>query len=244
MSCAGDWSRKDADRAPRVDHVVYLRVFRTDPAQVGPHPFSGCDQVQRLFDLVEYGQGEQVDLGKVGIRHGILVPVHDVAALHSAGTNGYQRRNGRVAQDHAPDVLTESLGRIHERRPKLDEVAPSRGRDFILKGRQRQHLFLEVDGIVGVKLLGKERKVFLGQSQGFPQILDDSFYRVGSDSTGKHSVFRPKVAVHPLQQRVPELSRKVQVYIRQHGHVRGNEALQGEIPLERVDVADADEVSN
>ena len=119
-----------------------------------------------------------------------------------------------------------------------------RGRDFILKGRQRQHLFLEIDGIVGVKLLGKERQVFLGQSQGFPQVLDDSFYRIGSDSAGQHGVLRPKVAVHPLQQRVPELARKVQVDVGQHGHVRGNEALQGEIPLERVHVADADEVSD
>ena len=63
------------------------------------------------------------------------------------------------------------------------------------------------------------------------------------DGAGEDGEVRPEVAMHPLDQRHSQATGEVEVDIRQAGHVVGEKALQGQIPPERVDVADADEVA-
>ena len=53
------------------DHFVHCRVFRVDAAQVGPAPLPLLHQVQGLLQLVQDRQGEQVDLGEVGVGHAV-----------------------------------------------------------------------------------------------------------------------------------------------------------------------------
>ena len=50
--------------------------------------------------------------------------------------------------------------------------------------------------------------------------------------------------VNALDQRIPDAPGEVQVYIGKRSDVLGNEALQTEVPHNRVDVADADEVAH
>ena len=54
----------------------------------------------------------------------------------------------------------------------------------------------------------------------------------------------PEMTMHPLDKLVPEPPGKVQVDIREHGHVVGYEALESEVPRKGVDVADTDKVSD
>ena len=54
----------------------------------------------------------------------------------------------------------------------------------------------------------------------------------------------PEMAVHPLDQHLAQTAGEIEVDVRQAGHVLGDEALQRQVPLERVDVADADQVAD
>ncbi len=97
---------------------------------------------------------------------------------------------------------------------------------------------------MGVEVLGEEPQVLLGQSQGLAQVLDDALGRVGGDGPGEDGVVLPEVAMHPLDEFVPERPGEVQVDVGELGRVLRDEPLQGEVPTERVHVADADEVAH
>ena len=58
-----------------------LGVFGVELAQVGPPSLPLLDQVEGLLDLVQHGEGEEVDLGEVGVGDAVLVPVHDEATV-------------------------------------------------------------------------------------------------------------------------------------------------------------------
>ena len=86
-------------------------------------------------------------------------------------------------------------------------------------------------------------QVVLRQPQRLPKVLHDALDRVGGNGPGQHRVLRPEVLVHPPDELVAEGAGKVEVDVRQHGHVLGDEPLQRETPAQRVHVADADEVA-
>ena len=52
--------QEDAIASPDVDHVADGGVFGVDAAQKGPITLSGPDEVERLVDLVEGGEREEV----------------------------------------------------------------------------------------------------------------------------------------------------------------------------------------
>ena len=111
LELGGRLQEEDALGPAFIDQVVDLRVFGVDAAEVGPHPLPLLDPVQRLRDLIEHGQGQEVDLGEAGVGHAVLVPVHDVAAGDGPRADGDHPREGAVAQHHAADVLAQAAGR-------------------------------------------------------------------------------------------------------------------------------------
>ena len=146
--------QEDALGAARVDHVVHRRVLGVDAADVGTKALPRLDEVQRLLDLVEHRQREQVDLGEARVGHAVLVPVHDVAAVDGPSAHRRHRGDGRVAEDHAADVLPEAARGVHELWPQRQQVTPARRVHALAIGGQRQHLAPQVDGVVGAELLG------------------------------------------------------------------------------------------
>ena len=87
---------------------------------------------------------------------------------------------------------------------------------------------------MGVKPSGEARQLLSRQAEGLAKVLG------GADENGE---VRPEMAVHPFDQRLSQATGEVEVDVRQAGHVVGEEALQGQVPPQRVDVADADEVA-
>ena len=96
---------------------------------------------------------------------------------------------------------------------------------------------------MGVELPGQPLEVLPRQSQGLAQVLDDAFHRVGGNGPGQDGMLRPKAAMHPADEFVPQSAGKVQVDVGEQGSILGDEPLQGQIPPEGVNVADADEIA-
>ena len=97
---------------------------------------------------------------------------------------------------------------------------------------------------MGVELLGQQRNLLQRKSQRLAQVSHYALEPVGADRAREHGELGAEVAVHPLYQLVPQPPGEVQVYVRQRSHVVGYEALQREVPPQRVHMADAYEVSH
>ena len=105
LELGGRLEEKDALPPSLVDEVVHVRVIGGDAAQVGPRSLALLDQVERFFDLVEDGQGEEVDLGEAGVGHAVLVPgrASPRAAPHRHGSGAVSRAGaGPPAAGRAP----------------------------------------------------------------------------------------------------------------------------------------------
>ena len=203
--------QEDPLGASLADHFVHRGVFGVDAAQVRPAPLPLLHQVQGLLQLVQDRQGEQVDLGEVGIGHAVLVPVHDVPAVGGPGPDGDHFRYRGTAQHHAAHVLAQAAGRSHQLGGQLHQVPPPRRLHPVAEEGQGQHLPFQVGGVVGVELAGEPLQVLLGQPQGLAQVLDDALHRVGADGPGQDGVLRPETPVHPPDEFVPEGPGEVQV---------------------------------
>ena len=94
LELGGRLQQEDALRSAGADHLIDGVFLRVDLAQVGPLPPAPFDEVEGFLHLVEYRQGEQVDLGEAGVGDAVLVPVHDVAAVDGPGPHGYHLRDG------------------------------------------------------------------------------------------------------------------------------------------------------
>ena len=114
LELGGRLEEEDALPPPLVDEVVHVRVIGGDATQVGPRSFALLDQVERFLDLVEDGQGEEVDLGEASVGHAVLVPIHDEAARDRPLAGGDHPRDGAVAQHQAADVLAQTPGRVQQ----------------------------------------------------------------------------------------------------------------------------------
>ena len=77
-----------------------------------------------------------------------------------------------------------------------------------------------------------------------PEVLDDALDGVGVDGAGEDGEVRSEMAVHPFDQCLAQAAGEIEIDVRQARHVLGDEALQRQVPLERVDVADADQVAD
>ena len=97
---------------------------------------------------------------------------------------------------------------------------------------------------MGVQLLREQGEMLLRKPQGLAEVLDDALDLIGRNGPGQDGVLRPEVLVDALDQLVPETSGEVEVDVGERRHVLGDEAFQGEAPLQGIDVADADEVSD
>ena len=143
-----------------------------------------------------------------------------------------------------PTCWLNPLGGVHQLRGEIDQVPPSGCVHPVPEVRELRHLVPQVCGVVGVKLLRQQGEVLLGKPQGLAQVLDDALHLVGGDGPGQYGVLRPEVAVDALDQLVPEPPGEVEVNVGERRHLLGDEALQGEVPLQGIDVADADQVSD
>ncbi len=231
-------------RQARVDHVVHLGVLRVYPAQIGPLPLPQFDQIECLLQLVENRQRENIDLGEARVRHAVLVPVHDKSALYRPRPHRNHLRQRRTAEDHPAHVLAQQLGRAHQLRRQFDQFPPAAGVHPLTEGRQLRHLLSQERGIMRTHLLREQAQLLLRQPQSLAQIPQHPLYLVGEDRAGQHRILRPEPPVDPLDQLVAQCPRKVEVDVRQHRHVRREKTFQREIPLEGIDMADADQISH
>ena len=131
--------QEDALAAARVDQVVNLGILRVDAAEVRAPSLLRLDQVQGFFQLIQHRQGQQIDLGKMGVCHAVFVPVHDETPRRGTGAHGHHVGDRRAAQHHAADVLAEQPGGAHELRRKPQQVAPAGGVHAVAEGVEPQH---------------------------------------------------------------------------------------------------------
>ena len=97
---------------------------------------------------------------------------------------------------------------------------------------------------MGVQLLREQGQMLLRKPQGLAEVLDDALHFVRCDGSGQDGVLRPEVLVDTLDQLVPETPGEVEIDVGEGCHVFGDEAFQGEVPLQGIDVAYSDEVSD
>ena len=96
----------------------------------------GSHRLQRFLDLIQHGQGQEVDLGEAGVGHAVLVPVHDEAVRDGARPDGDHPREGAVAEHHAAHVLAQAAGRAQQGGRQRRQLTPAGGVDPIAEGGQ------------------------------------------------------------------------------------------------------------
>ena len=207
-------------RQTGVDHVVHLWILRIDPAQIRPPPLPRLHQIQRLLQLIQHRQRQDVDLRKTRVRHTVLVPVHDEPALHRPRPHRNHLRNRRTAQYHPPHMLAQQLRRSHQLRPKLDQLPPPARIHPLAERRQLLHLLPQTPRIMRTHLLRKQAQLLLRQSQRLAQVLQHPLDLVRENRPRQHRIRRPEPLMHPLDQLVPQRPRKIKVNVRQHRHLR------------------------
>ena len=104
-------------------------------------------EVERLFHLVENGQGQDVYLGEAGVLNAVLVPVHDVASIYRARSHRRHFRYGCAAENHAAHMLAERVRRADELRREFGEFTPAARVRNILEVGQQSHLVAQRLGV-------------------------------------------------------------------------------------------------
>ena len=80
------------------------------------------------------------------------------------------------------------------------------------------------------------------QSQHLTKVLDDALQSVSADGARQNRMLRTEMPVYALDQRIPDAPWEVQVYVWKRSDILGDKTLQAQVPHQRVDVADADEI--
>ena len=141
-------------------------------------------------------------------------------------------------------VLGQILGEAVQLCGQVDEVTPYGSVDLVPKLRERPHLRLQVPGAVRVYPLGQLVHILEGKPQGLAQVACGPLQLVGAHHSREGGAVPAPPVVHPYYQLLPDVAGKVQVDIRDRCHVLGQEALQGEVELQGIDVREADQVAH
>ena len=83
--------------------------------------------------------------------------------MYGPGPHRNHLGDGGAAEDHAPDVLAQAPGRIHQLWRQLDQLPPTLGIYLVPEGGKLQHLLFEFCAVVGVDLLGEDLKLLSKQ---------------------------------------------------------------------------------
>ena len=153
---------EDAYGVGTVERLVDLPVLKVDARQIDIVAGALLDKLQGSLHLGQRAKGQEVDLHKTRVDDAVLVPVADVATLHSAGLHRHLLGERRRAQDHAAGVLRQILGKAVELPRQVDQVAPHRRVGPVAELRQRLHLLVQIARMMGIDSLRQLAQVLGG----------------------------------------------------------------------------------
>ena len=233
-----------ADGVGPVQGAVDVPVLEVDAREVDVPAGALFDELQGLLHLGEGSQGEEVDLDEAGVVDAVLVPVADVAAVDGAGLRGDDVDQRRGADDHAAGVLGQVFGEATKLRRQLYQVTPAGGVHLVAEVGQEQHLGPDAVGVAGVDPFGQLVDVLDREAQRLAQVPDAALHLVGADHAGQDGAVPAPPLVHPLDKLLTDVAGEVQVDVGHRAHVVADEALQGQVVLQGVDVGEADQVAH
>ena len=140
-------------------------------------------------------------------------------------------------------MLGQVLGEAVELGGEIDQVAPDGGVGAVSELGQTLHLRLKLARVSGLHAPRQAVDVLEGKSQRFAQIADGALHPVGAYHAGEDSPVPSPALVHPFDELLADVPRKVQVDVGHGSHVVLQEPLQRQVELQRVDVGEADEIA-
>ena len=239
---------EDARRLRLLDALVGGRIVVGDPAQVDLLAARALDQLDRALHRGEHPQPQQVDLQEAGVRAGILVPLHDLAALH-------RRRHDRAAvdqrpggHDHPARVLAEVArqpvrlrGQPRQPRPapRGAAAAPVAGRRRPVQPERRCDVLAHLPRIPALAAARHPLDLSRRQPQRLAQLADRPPRAIGRKRRHQRRAVVPVALVHPRDQLLADVTREVEVDVGQRGQLVVQEAPDQQVVGDRIDVREA-----
>ncbi len=233
---------EDADGVGAADHGVGRRVFARDVLHAEDTAVALRDGVERAANRGEHAKGEDVDLHQLQRIDVVLVPLDDAARFHRRVLDRHQPVEAAAADDEAADVLREMARKtaqlLGEDQPLLDARTRRVEADG---GKARRHLV----ALVPPGERGGERVDAVEVDAERPAgVAQRRAAAIADDGGGQRRAFAPVLGVQVLDDFLAPLVLEVDVDVGRFVAFLGDEALEEQRRLRRVDLGDAERVAH
>ena len=248
-----------ADGVCLVEHFVDQRIGLRQMRQIDVDALALEDHGEGLFDRLQHAETEQIDFDDAEIRAVVFVPLNDHAPRHRRRLQRHDLIEPSSGHDHPPGVLPEVAGKIldlhletHEvLHPQILEIEANRG-ERLAAGRVGQwhvggshhHIADLAEGpgadafrqLVGLLQREAERLAHFPRSRAVA---------VGDDVRRHRRTMHSVRLVHVLDHFLPLGSRrKIEIDVGPFAALFGEEALEQQLHLHRVDRGDREGIAD
>ena len=236
---------EDAGRLGALDRAPDLGVVERDPREVDALAARARDLVDAALDRREHPQPEQVDLEEAGVGAGVLVPLHDLAALHRRRLHRAEL-DQRLGRDHH---AARGAGRCGAAAPRSRAAAAASARQRGERARRSPERLLDPRLCVGARLVdvdgaGEALDLARRQPQRLAEVAHRAARAVGGEGGDQRRALGAVALVHPRDQLLADVAREVEVDVGRVGQLLVQEAPEEEVVADRVDVREAGQVAD
>ena len=225
-------SRSGRRRSCRASWITW-KVSRSSKGMrersIGSPSVAG-DQLDAALDRGEHPQPEQVDLQKAGVGAGVLVPLHDLPALHRARARSGQQSISGARRDHHPagvlgEMARQPVGLVGEaRKPSPAAAARPLGPSAAPMSRATTP-----PGAPALRAPRDPLDLARGQAERLAELADRAARAVGGEGGDERRALVAVVLGDARDQPLADIAREVDVDVRQRGDVFVQEAADREV---------------
>ncbi len=235
---------EDAGGVGAPDRVEGGGIVDGDPREVHPLAAHARDLVDAPLDRRQHPEPQQVDLEEPGVRAGVLVPLHDLAALHRRRLDGADVDEGPRRQHHPARMLGGVAGEPPRIARELGERTPAR------RGRPRRPDRLGDVGldraraVVDVHHPRRALDLARRQPQHLPEVAHRPARAIGGERAHQRRSLVAVALDDPRDQHLADVARKVEVDVGSLGDLLVQEAPEEQPAAHGVDVREPGEVAD
>ncbi len=212
-------------------------------------PFPGVDDGHHLLDRVEHAEPQQVHLDDAEIGAVVLVPLHHDPSGHGRRLERHDLVEAPGGEHHAARVLAEVAGEVVDAVPERGEALQARLLGIEAGGAELGHERLGVAAgeVVGeaAELAGELVDLFGGVAERLGHLAGGRAVAVGDDVGGHRRAVRAVAPVDVLDDPFALVARgQVEVDVRPLAAFLGEEALEQQVHLHRIDGGDRQRIAD
>jgi hypothetical protein len=201
-----------------------------------------AQQIERAAHAAEHAEAEDVDLHEAELLDILLFPFHHPALGHGGRLDGDEAVEPLAREDEAAGMLRQVARRADQLTRQLQ-----REREARIGAVEPELVDVAVgDALAGPAphLPGERGRQVLGQAQRLAHLAHRAARAEAADHGGERGVIVRVGAIDPLDHVLAPLMLEIDVDVGRLVAVLGNEALEQQAMLDRVDRGDAEDVAD